>query len=319
MDLIFHSDFLRHDTGTHPECAARLREFRDLPDAVLPDGEAYLAYAHREEYVERIRTAYARGQWADPETPVSEGSFRAAVQAVGATILAAETGGFALTRPPGHHAYPDHSSGFCIFNNVAVAASYLASQGSKVLIFDFDGHLGDGTERIFEGTNQVLYWSTHQYPAFPGHGFIDEIGTGAGAGYTLNMPLPPGSGDDIFWQAFDAGLRIAEQFRPDIVALSAGFDACIHDPLLDLRFSMGLYHRLGERLAETFPRRFATLEGGYDLQAFPRCLRNFLAGMNGEPCPWPDTPTESGLRTWEEFEARLYAGLHHLEPYWNIR
>lgn len=318
MQLIFHQDFLGHETGRHPECKERLFPFRDLPDAPLPDGQPFLAYAHGEAYIERVRQSVASGEWMDAETPVSSGTYTAAVKAVGATMLAAQTGGFALVRPPGHHAYPNHSSGFCIFNNVAVASSYLASEGKRVLIFDFDGHLGDGTSRIFDGSNQVMYWSMHQYPAFPGHGFVDEIGVGAGMGYTINTPLPPGSGDDIFWQAFESYLPIALQFKPDVLAISAGFDGYQHDPLLDLRYSLDLFYKLGLRLADIFPNRFATLEGGYNLQALPKCIYNFLAGSNRMDCPYVEAPTQTGLRIWEEHEARLYAGLHHLKPYWTI-
>lgn len=318
MELLYHSAFLGHETGRHPECKERLFAFRDLPDAALPDGAPYLPYAHQDTYIRRVQESVLHGQWLDPETPLSPGTYPAALLAVGATIRAMETGDFALVRPPGHHAYPDHGSGFCIFNNIGIAASYLASTGQKVLILDFDGHLGDGTARIFDGSNQVMYWSFHQYPAFPGHGFVDEIGQGAGRGYTLPVPLPPGSADDIFWQAFDAYLPIAQQFAPDVLAISAGFDAYCQDPLLDLRWSRSLFHTLGLRLRELFPRRFAVLEGGYHLRELPHCIYNFLAGNNGQPCPYPDTPLESGLRTWEEFEARLHAGLHHLKPFWTI-
>lgn len=318
MQLIYHSDFLGHDTGHHPECRERLFAFRHLPDAPLPDGRPFLAFAHQEAYIARVEASCLAGHRLDPETPVSAGTWKAAIQAVGATMKAVETGGFALVRPPGHHAYPDHSSGFCIFNNIGIAASYLASEGKKVLILDFDGHLGDGTSRIFDGSAQVLYWSFHQYPAFPGHGFVTEIGVGAGMGYTINVPLPPGSADDIFWRAFDTYLPVVQQFRPNVLAISAGFDGYALDPLLDLRFSPDLFYRLGTRLAEAFPVRFAVLEGGYHLEDLPKCIYNFTAGSNGLDCPWPSPPTESGLRVWEEFEARLQAGLLHLRPYWNI-
>ncbi|MEZ5031791.1 MAG: histone deacetylase family protein [Saprospiraceae bacterium] len=319
MQLIYHSDFLAHDTGGHPERKERLHAFRDLPDAALPDVEDWLLLVHEPAYIDQVRKSVASGHWLDPETPISSGSWKAAIAAVAATRLAMETGGFALARPPGHHAYPGHCSGFCIFNNVAIAAQYLVRQGKRVLIFDFDGHLGDGTSRIFSTTDQVMYWSIHQYPAFPGHGFIDEIGEGKGKGYTLNSPLPPGSGDDIFWSAFDHLLPLARQFKPDVVALSAGFDGYQYDPLLELRYSLDMFYQLGIRLTAEFPNTFATLEGGYNLQTLPKCIFNFLAGMNGLEAPYQEEPTVSGRSVWERFEANLYAGLHYLEPYWTIR
>lgn len=318
MQLIFHADFLGHVTGGHPERPERLSAFTELPNASLPEAESWLTLVHEEAYIDLVRRAVDSGQWLDPETPISAGSWKAAIAAVSATRLAMETGGFALCRPPGHHAHPGHSSGFCIFNNVAIVTSYLVQQGKKVLVFDFDSHLGDGTSRIFEASDQVLYWSVHQFPAFPGHGWINEIGVGKGKGFTLNTPLPPGSGDDLFWAAFDHLLPVAHQFKPDVVAISAGFDGYQYDPLLDLNFSLDLYYQLGRRLGAEFDRVFATLEGGYNLQALPRCIYNFVAGMNQMPAPYLEPPTQTGSRLWETFETILYGGLHELAPYWRL-
>ncbi|MCB0640305.1 MAG: histone deacetylase family protein, partial [Phaeodactylibacter sp.] len=149
MKLIYNPVFLEHDTGRHPENRRRLNPFKDLPVTSLENGEKYLNLIHPPAYVDWIRQASLEERTIDAETPLSIGSFQAACHAVGASILAAETGDFALIRPPGHHAYPAKASGFCIFNNVAVASQYLVNQGKKVLILDFDGHLGDGTEAIF--------------------------------------------------------------------------------------------------------------------------------------------------------------------------
>jgi acetoin utilization deacetylase AcuC-like enzyme len=318
MEFIFHHSFLDHLTGHHPECPARLHAFTDLPDADLPDGREYLPYAHEATYVEMIEKSSLISVDAGPETFTSPGTYQAAVNAVAATIKAMETGGFALVRPPGHHAYPARSSGFCIFNNIAIAASFAASAGKRVLIFDFDGHLGDGTSKIFDGSDQVLYWSIHQYPAYPGHGYVDEIGVGSGKGYTLNMPIPPGSGDDIFWHAFERYLPFAQAFKPEVVAISAGFDGYKYDPLLDLNYSLGLFYKLGQTLKQIFPQSFATLEGGYNLEILHQCIYNFRDGFNGKSCPFPDQPTTSGSRIWEEYDIRLHAGIFSLTPYWDL-
>ncbi|MFN3786513.1 MAG: hypothetical protein ACK4RS_06695, partial [Thiothrix sp.] len=188
----------------------------------------------------------------------------------------------------------------------------------RVVIFDFDGHLGDGTSHIFYNTDQVLYWSMHQYPAFPGHGFVDEIGEGAGKGFTINIPLPPGSGDDIFMHAMNHFLPVAEQFEPDVFAVSAGFDAHQYDPLLQLKASGNTFYSIGWMLSERFPKLFATLEGGYNLDYLKRSIYNFQAGINHEPNPFPEEPTMSSMRVWETYDVYLHSVIGKLTPYWKF-
>ena len=318
MNLLYNDIHLQHDTGLHPESKKRLDAFADLPQSELFDGTPYLELIHTPSYIDRVRKACSLGGHIDQETVVSPGSFESAVYAVGATVHAAQTQDFALVRPPGHHAYANRASGFCLFNNIAIAAQYLVEQGQRVLILDFDGHLGDGTSDIFYESDQVMYWSVHQYPAYPGHGFVDEIGSGVGEGYNLMLPLPAGSGDDIFLDAIQLSLPIAQQFQPDMVALSAGFDAHQYDLLLDLKVSTTGFFELGQLLRKAFSRMFATLEGGYNVLENKKCVESFLAGINGGPNPHPVEPTLSGMRVHETYEINLHAALGRLSRYWRI-
>ncbi|MBM3309763.1 MAG: histone deacetylase [Candidatus Altiarchaeales archaeon] len=302
----------------HPENRKRLESLGSLPERKIENGEKYLELVHTREYIERVKQACKKSEHLDPDTVTSKKSYEAAVYAVGATVMASKTNDFAVVRPPGHHAHPDHSSGFCIFNNVAVASQRLVDEGKKVLIFDFDAHMGDGTEKFFYNTDRVLYWSLHQYPAFPGWGSVDQIGEGRGEGYTINVPLPPGSGDDIFMNAVERFMPAAEQFNPDVVAVSAGFDAHQHDLLLDLRLSVNAYYSLGKILSGKFKNVFATLEGGYNVEVFPKCLYNFLDGMNGRKMRFMEQTTDSRMPAMEEFEARIYRLERNLSKFWKI-
>jgi len=318
MRLIYNKASLEHDTGMHPENAKRLVALGDLPETEIIEAEQFLKLIHTEEYISHVKDVCANNTHLDQDTVVCKKSYDSAVKAVGATIMASQSGDFALVRPPGHHAYPDHSSGFCIFNNVAIAAQNLVNQGLKVLIFDFDGHLGDGTEKIFYDSDKVMYWSLHQFPAFPGHGDANEIGVGAGEGYTINVPLPPKSGDDIFLKSIHEILPVVEQFNPDVVAVSAGFDAHVYDLLLDLRISANTYYKIGQLLEERFKRVFATLEGGYSIEEFPKCLYNFLDGFNGEDMKHPEDETDSMIQVHDEYDARMYLLKKELSKHWKL-
>lgn len=318
MKPIYNPIFLEHDTGMHPENRKRLEVLGTLDETAIEIGEEYLGLVHTDEYIKRVKEFCEQGRNLDPDTITSPGSYNAAVSAVGAAIMASQTNDFAVVRPPGHHAYPTRSTGFCLFNNIAIAVQNLVDQGKRVMVFDFDGHLGDGTFHTFSSTDKVLFWSLHQYPAFPGEGTPDQIGEGKGEGYSINVPLPPGSGDDIFIRAIERFITVAKQFDPDIVAVSAGFDAHQDDPLLDLRLSFNTYYFLGELLRREFTNVFSVLEGGYDLNSLPKCFYNFLSGINNKPQKFRETATESNERVINEYEHRTNQLEKNLSKFWKF-
>lgn len=320
MKTIANPIFLEHDTGQHPENASRL-EFLSLGEYsdIVVDGEGYLRLVHEQAYINHVReAANAGGDWLDGDTFISPGSYRAATAAVGATIMASNQNDFALVRPPGHHAYRDHGSGFCLFNNIAIAAENLRRNGKRVLVFDFDGHLGDGTSDFFYSTDDVLFWSLHQYPAFPGKGNSTEIGEGRGSGFTINVPLPPGAGDDIFLHAFRNYFPVIEQFQPDYIAISAGFDAHRYDPLLQLNLTAEIFFEIGKMINSQAENIFAVLEGGYNTNILPLCINNFLAGINNQELAYQETHSTSSRQCWEQYDFNLHLGISKLSPYWKF-
>ncbi len=319
MKIIYNSIFLEHDTGMHPENKKRLESFGNLSEIDILDGEKYLSLVHSKEYIQKVKDACKNAPaHLDADTIISKDSYKAATMAVGATIMASESNGFALVRPPGHHAFPDKSSGFCIFNNIAIAVQKLANEGKKVMIFDFDGHLGDGTVKYFHESKNVLYWSLHQFPAFPGGGDVDDIGKGEGLGYTINIPLPSGTGDDVYMNAIDRFLPIAKQFNPDVVAVSAGFDAHKDDLLLELRLTENTYYKIGKLLSENFSNVFATLEGGYNINTLSRCLNAFLDGINNKDRKIEEPATDTSIQLYDECQFRLSAVEKNLSKYWKV-
>lgn len=319
MDIIYNKIFLEHGTGNHPESIHRLTSFGDIKETDIPSGENYLELVHSRKYIDSVKDACKVGGYIDADTVVSTGSYKAAVYAVGAAVMASETNGFALVRPPGHHAFPAKSSGFCLFNNIAIASKRLVDMGKRVFILDFDGHLGDGTERYFYNSDKVLYWSLHQSHAFPGDGDVVEIGEGAGKGYTINIPLFAGTGDDIYMRAVTDFMTIAEQFKPDVVAVSAGFDGHQGDFLLDLRVSLGAYHKIGRILGERFDNVFAVLEGGYNTDFLSGGVYNFIAGINGQGLKFREKETESKISIIEQYDHYTAQHLKRLlSPYWSL-
>jgi acetoin utilization deacetylase AcuC-like enzyme len=339
--LLIHTDrFAEHQTPPgHPERPERAEVMDVVADRCRVRGaeiaapraatREQLLRVHDSDYLRRISETTGRAVKLDPDTYTSPESHEIALLAAGAAVDAVERvmGGshhaaLALARPPGHHAERDRAMGFCLFNNIAVAAAHARANGiAKVAIVDYDVHHGNGTQHLFESDPSVLYVSTHQFPYYPGTGAADEVGLGAGRGFTVNLPLEVGAVDEDYQAVFSAVvLPVLRQFKPDLVLVSAGFDAHEHDPLGGMRLSTGAFAAMTMDLRtvaeECCDGRIAlVIEGGYDLHALAASLEAVADVLEA-----PVTPTNwpvSGIAS-DRGSAAVEATTHALASFWRF-
>jgi len=315
--FVYDPQFLEHEPGAgHPERKERLSSaiaylrqqpwFTQLESVAVERAELrWIQNIHAPEYIERARAACSGGaSFLDvSDVGVCERSFDIALLAAGSLMSVADKvvagqldNGFVMARPPGHHAERDMALGFCLFNNVAVTARYLQQHHGldKIMVLDWDVHHGNGTQHSFEDDPSVLYVSTHQYPFYPGTGAWSETGTGAGAGATLNCPMPAGADDSHYETAWrERILPKIESFAPQMIIVSAGFDAHRADPLAQISLSTQFYGWMTERLMEQADKHchgkmISILEGGYNIDEMPACIGEHLqvlARTTAQPDP----------------------------------
>jgi acetoin utilization deacetylase AcuC-like enzyme len=330
--------YLEHITDSyHPENPERLKNIYSMLDTIDDSEIVYIsprmatheeiALNHDMYYIESIAATKGKEKRLDPDTVTSPKSYEASCMAVGGVLELADKlvageidTGFALVRPPGHHAERNKAMGFCIFNNIAVCARYLEKKYNfkRILIVDFDLHHGNGTQHSFYHDSKILYFSTHEYPYYPGTGGHEEIGESEGKGYTVNVPLSYGMGDADYFYIFKEVLeQIADLYKPEIVLVSAGFDTHQDDPLGDMRVTEEGFAGMTGILLDIAKKHCSgkalfVLEGGYDLKGLTNSVKSIILEMKGVSIITQDkkgNPSEAVIDVVEKVKKTLH-------PYW---
>lgn len=344
--IVKDARYLKHETGTfHPESPKRLEVIYEMLKAADMDGRFPLieprfasideiALVHSRAYIDIVAMTEGKNcTYLDPDTQASAETYEIARLAVGGLLEAVDavaekrySNAFAFIRPPGHHAEHDRAAGFCIFNNVAIAALHAVKKYGyqRILVVDWDLHHGNGTQNTFYEDPRVLYFSTHQFPFYPGSGSINEIGRGKGLGFTVNVPLRTGPGDAEYLRIFRRLLRpLAHAYRPDLVLISTGFDIYHKDPLGGMNVTPTGFALLCRELMDIADeccdgRLVATLEGGYDLVGLRKSARAVLKEMADETRHSEEERALVEAGSDDSINTVIKAVQDQIDPLWNI-
>jgi len=348
--VLFTPKYLDHNPGpNHPESADRLRvimkELREKGffesgrcSLIEPEPSSVdnVEFVHEADYVQLVERccSLGGGRLDLGDTVVSPKSYETALYAVGGAIRAVDLvmarefqNAFALVRPPGHHAGPNYAMGFCLFNNIAIAAVHLLNDFNleRLLILDVDAHHGNGTQEIFYETDKVLFMSLHQDPTqFPGKGFVDEVGKGKGMGYTVNVPLPYRTDDQAYLKAFNrVVVPIIQQYKPQFILVSTGFDGHYTDPVASLSLSASTYLKIFEKVLNLASqlcagKTVAVLEGGYSLSFIGKMAAGVIGRMAGVPYTVRDKHPVASPETHRRAEKTIEEVVHTQSSFWDL-
>jgi acetoin utilization deacetylase AcuC-like enzyme len=348
--IFYHKVFLGHNAGIgHPESPERLEATMEflIQQKVFDNTHARqmrpraatmkeLELIHPKPYIELVKSAAEHESRLDRDTRAVKGSWNAALLAAGAGLKAWDeiiagnlSNAFGLVRPPGHHANADSARGFCLFNNIAILARYIttAKPSNRVLIIDFDAHHGNGTQEILYDDPSTLYLGLHQdgRTLYPGYsGYVDEIGAGAGKGYNINIPLPPGIADVSYLKALrEIFPPLVDQFQPTAILVSAGYDAHFRDYQTNMKLSNGAFYHTSDLIVRQAQkackgRVIMLLEGGYDLKGLSESIYNTLIPMMKKGTPIKDKPPDEDPRIGKYVNRLLAAIKETFKPWWKL-